>query len=72
MIVTDRIEQINQLLPVLQSPALADLLQDRIADLTNSLIGAESEQVRGAIKELRNFINLPEQLQSELSQYQQD
>lgn len=69
MIVTDRIEQINRQLPVLQSAALAELLNDRIDELTERLIGAENEQVRGAIKELRTLINLPAQLQFELAGY---
>lgn len=62
----DRIDQINQLLPVLKSPAWAEELNGRIADLTNRLIGENNEQTRGAIKELRRLIDLPAQLQSEL------
>lgn len=69
MIGTDRIEQINRQLPVLQSAALAELLNDRIGELTERLIGADSEQVRGAIKELRALINMPAQLQFELAGY---
>lgn len=68
MIAEDRIDQINRLLPVLQSSAWAQLLQERIADLTERLIGAENEQVRGRIRELRDLLSLPAQLQSELSQ----
>lgn len=67
MIAEDRIDQINRLLPVLQSSAWAQLLQERIADHTNRLIGENNEQTRGAIKELRILIDLPAQLQSELS-----
>lgn len=69
MIAEDRIDQINRLLPVLQSSAWAQLLQERIADHTNRLIGENNEQTRGAIKELRNLIDLPAQLQSELAGY---
>lgn len=68
MIVEDRIDQINRLLPVLQSQAFADHLAGRIAELTNKLIGENNEQTRGAIKELRILIDLPSHLQSELAQ----
>lgn len=67
MIVTDRIEQINRLLPVLQSRALADHLLDTIDGLTERLIGADNEQTRGRIKALRDLLSLPDQLQSELA-----
>lgn len=67
MIAEDRIDQINRLLPVLQSQAFADHLAGRIADLTNRLIGENNEQTRGAIKELRILIDLPAQLHAELS-----
>ena len=67
MIAEDRIDQINRLLPVLQSSAWAQLLQERIADHTNRLIGENNEQTRGAIKELRILTELPGHLQSELA-----
>lgn len=67
MILSDRIDQINKQLPALQSAALVDLLRERIASLTERLIGTDSEQVRGAIKELRQLIDLPGQLQTELT-----
>jgi len=66
VIAEDRIDQINRLLPVLQSQAFADHLAGRIADLTERLIGQDNEQTRGAIKELRRLIDLPAQLQDEL------
>lgn len=65
MIREDRIDQINRLLPVLQSPAFADYLAERAADLTERLIGENNEQTRGAIKELRRLIDLPAALQFE-------
>lgn len=46
-------------------PALHHILQSRMADLVNSLIGQESKQTRGAIKEVRQLIELPQTLQQE-------
>lgn len=65
MTLQERIEQINKQLHALQSPALIDLLKDRIEELTEKLIGEENEQTRGRIKALRDLLNLPKALQHE-------
>lgn len=65
MTLEERLIQINALLPALQHPALAAMLTARIAELTNKLIAQDNEQTRGAIKELRALLNLPDTLQHE-------
>lgn len=65
MTLQERIEQINAQIQALQAPALLELLKERIAELTDKLIGEENEQTRGRIKALRDLLNLPEALQHE-------
>ena len=68
MTLNDRIDEINNVLPIICSPILAALLSERIAGLVERLIGQDSEQLRGAIKELRALLDLPMALQSERDQ----
>lgn len=62
-----RIGQIGRVLDALRGawPALSMEIQSRVTQLTESLITQDNEQERGAIKELRNLLNLPETLQYE-------
>lgn len=61
----DRVSEIGQQITALTSAPLVALLHARMAELTVKLIGANDEQTRGAIKELRHLLNLPEALQAE-------
>lgn len=62
-----RIAQLSRALDAFSNswPALSALIGERIADHTNSLISENNEQTRGAIKELRALLDLPEALQHE-------
>lgn len=62
-----RVGQIGYALDALRGawPAISAEVQARINHLVNNLISKDSEQERGAIKELRNLLNLPETLQQE-------
>lgn len=46
-------------------PSLSALINERISERVNSLISENNEQTRGAIKELRALLDLPEALQHE-------
>lgn len=61
------LNRINSTLDALRGawPMLHLQLQSRMNDLVNRLIGKESEQTRGAIKEVRQLIELPQTLQQE-------
>lgn len=62
-----RIGQISRALDAFSTawPALSVLIGERITERTNSLISENNEQTRGAIKELRALLDLPEALQQE-------
>lgn len=57
---TSRINEIDALLNVW--PTVADELRRRQLELVERLVSQESEQTRGAIKELRYLIDLPSAL----------
>lgn len=63
----ERLGHINRLLEVMPSawPFLLVELENTIRDKTESLISKEDEETRGAIKALRNLLNLPSDLQHE-------
>lgn len=61
----ERLEQINKLMPALQSPALAAYINETVASLTQSLINQNNEETRGRVKALRDLLTLPEALQQE-------
>ncbi len=61
----DRLAEIMALTDALHSPALVAHINERIAAHTITLIGADSEQVRGRIKALRALLDYPESLQWE-------
>jgi rubrerythrin len=67
----ERIAQIQQLLEAIQTgwPFLLALINERISEQTEQLISQESEQARGAIKELRRLAELPESLLQERDQH---
>lgn len=60
----ERLEHINRLLSGLGSVwhLLRAEIQARVDSLTDDLITRDDEQKRGAIKELRNLLELPEAL----------
>lgn len=61
-----RLDQVEQALAACSVwPRLVVEIELRIADLTNKLIAKDDEQTRGAIKELRTLIDLPETLRYE-------
>lgn len=64
----DRITYLNTTLAAIEHawPHVLPELQAMIDDLTQKLIGAESEQTRGAIKVLQRVMDLPATLASEL------
>lgn len=66
----DRLDHINSTLAALDScwPRVAAEIQQRIDAKTLQLIGENNEQTRGAIKALRDLINLPAELLSERDQ----
>jgi hypothetical protein len=65
--VNDRIEYLNLLLTTVESawPRLSVEIESRIADKTLALIAKEDEQARGAIKALKDLLELPDTLKSE-------
>ena len=67
MTAIDRLAYLDATLAALNMawPRLNAELQSRIDSKTLQLIGANDEQVRGAIKALREIQNLPEALHSE-------
>ena len=71
MTTEERIDQIQKLLEAIQNgwPFLLALINERISEQTEQLISQESEQARGAIKELRRLAELPEALIQERDQH---
>lgn len=67
MNIDDRITYLNTTLASLDHawPHILPELRARVDDLTLNLIGANDEQTRGRIKELRWLISLPDTLRSE-------
>lgn len=63
----ERIAQINQTLEALRSgwPFFAAVMQERVGELTASLIAENNEQTRGRLKELRQLMELPDTLTQE-------
>jgi hypothetical protein len=63
----ERLAQINQTLEAVRSgwPFLLAVMQGRVNDLTETLIGNNDEQIRGRIKQLRELMDLPQTLQQE-------
>lgn len=61
----NRLQQINDLLPALISPALVALLAEQTNNLTQRLIAENHEETRGRIKALRDLQNMPESLKAE-------
>lgn len=64
MDIAARLEYLNGTLAALESswPKLAGEIQARIDRLTLKLINANDDETRGAIKELRDLLRLPESL----------
>lgn len=63
---SERLNELNAVLPALSAwPSISVEIERRIGDLTERLIAQDSEQTRGAIKELRYLIDLPAVLQVE-------
>lgn len=63
----DQLARLNRALSII-GPAwgvISELLKERTDSLTTELIGADNEQTRGRIKELRELLNLPELLSQE-------
>lgn len=62
-----RLDYINNTLAAFDMawPRLAGEIQSRIDSLTLKLISANDDETRGAIKELRDLLNLPASLQYE-------
>jgi hypothetical protein len=62
-----RIAQIQQTLEAIQNgwPFFLAVINERMSELTESLISQDNEQARGAIKELRRLAELPETLVQE-------
>lgn len=67
MDINARLDYLNTTLAALDTawPKLAGEIQSRIDNLTLSLISANNEETRGAIKALRELLNLPASLQYE-------
>lgn len=67
MNIDDRLTYLNATIAATEHtwPQVAIELKARIDDLTQKLIGEDNEQTRGAIKELRRLLVLPETLASE-------
>jgi hypothetical protein len=66
MIVDDRLTEIDEVLQATTAwSRVAAEIQKRIDLLTERLIAKDDEGARGAIKELRQLIDLPEALRSE-------
>ena len=63
----ERIEQIDRTLNVLRDawPVLLPILKEKADGMTLALIGQDSEQTRGRIKQLRELMELPETLYQE-------
>lgn len=63
----ERLDRINRLIGGLGGVwhLLEAEMQDRLNALITELISQDNEQKRGAIKELRNLLSLPETLQQE-------
>lgn len=63
---SERLNELNTLMPALSSwPLISAEIKHRIAELTERLVAQNNEETRGAIKELRYLIDLPETLRSE-------
>lgn len=61
-----RLNEIDRLLGSLSAwPLIAQEIKHRIGELTDRLISQENEQTRGAIKQLRDLIDLPVTLKQE-------
>ena len=62
-----RLDYLNNTLAAFNTawPRLSGEIQSRIDSLTLSLISANNEETRGAIKALRELLNLPASLQYE-------
>lgn len=67
MNINARIDYLNTTIAAIEHtwPQVSIELKSRIEDLTQKLIGEDNEQTRGAIKELRRLLVLPETLASE-------
>ena len=62
-----RIAEISVLLNLIQSwPTLIPELERRKLELVNSLVMQENEEIRGRIKQINDFIDLPSALYQEL------
>lgn len=62
----DRLNEIEEVMPLMASwPRFCVEIQYRIDILTERLVASNDEGVRGAIKELRQLIDLPNTLQQE-------
>jgi hypothetical protein len=62
-----RITEIQKTLEAIQNgwPFFLAVINERMSELTESLISQDNEQTRGAIKELRRLAELPETLVQE-------
>lgn len=67
MDINARLDYLNTTLSAFDTawPKLAGEIQSRIDHLTLKLISANDDETRGAIKELRDLLNLPESLRYE-------
>lgn len=67
MDINARLDYLNTTLAAFDTawPKLAGEIQSRIDGLTLKLISANNDETRGAIKELRDLLNLPESLRYE-------
>lgn len=67
MSIDNRLTYLNTTIAAIEQawPQVTQELQQRINDLTQKLIGEDDEQTRGAIKELRRMLVLPNTLTSE-------
>lgn len=62
----ERLNEIEEVMPLLSSwPRICTEIQYRIDILTERLVASNDEGARGAIKELRQLIDLPITLQQE-------
>ena len=60
-----RMTELNRLLPSMPWELVCAEVRSRIADLTASLVAANNEETRGAIKALMSLLDLPVALEQE-------
>lgn len=65
--ISARLDYLNTTLAAMETawPKIAGEIQSRIGSLTLTLISANNEETRGAIKALRELLNLPSTLHYE-------